>query len=84
MNPFLAGDKCIPRDKIHSKKFALFPISDSPEECNFWLKLDPPLSVAPWSKNCMIYQHDQICSKYEISRDGKSIDSCEHKKNCIK
>lgn len=40
--------------------------------------------MAPWPANCMIYQHDDICWKYEISRDGKSVDSCDRKKDCEK
>jgi len=29
-----------------------------------------------------VYQHDNGCNKYEISRDNKKIDSCELKYKC--
>ena len=77
INPLAAPDKCIKRDIVHKKKFALFPIANQPDKCNFWVNATKPMLVAPWPKNCMIYQHDNVCMKYEISRDGKSIDSCE-------
>ena len=84
INPLAAPDKCIKRDTIHKKKFALFPIANQPDKCNFWVNATKPMLVAPWPKNCMIYQHDNVCMEYEISRDGKSIDSCEIKKKCKK
>ena len=49
-----------PEDKNYNYKvkrpltFPLFP-QDDPKECNFWLNEDPPLKVAPWPKNCLIY-----------------------------
>jgi len=29
-----------------------------------------------------VYVHDNDCNRYEISRDGKGIDSCQLKKDC--
>lgn len=77
VNPLAGPDKCIKRETLHKKRFALFPIADDPAKCNFWNNATKPMLVAPWPKNCMIYQHTDLCWKYEISRDGKSIDSCE-------
>ena len=44
------------------------------EECNFWLDLE--LTTAPWPKGCWKYQYTDPCNQYEISFDGKSVDSC--------
>ena len=44
------------------------------EECNFWLDIE--LTTAPWPKGCWKYQYTDPCNQYEISYDGKSIDSC--------
>lgn len=55
VNPLAADDKCIKRETLHKKKFALFPIADDPEKCNFWNNATKPMLVAPWPKNCMIY-----------------------------
>ena len=38
--------------------------------------------VAPWPKNCRVYQHDNGCNRYEISRDNKKVDSCDLKFKC--
>ena len=54
-NPLAPPDKCIKRDTLHKKKFALFPIANDPAQCNFWNNATKPILVAPWPKNCMIY-----------------------------
>ena len=38
--------------------------------------------VAPWPKDCRRYQYNNACNKYEISKDGKSVDSCNIGKDC--
>lgn len=51
------------------------------EECNFWTDLE--LTTAPWPKGCWKYQYTDPCNQYEISFDGKSVDSCNiNKKDC--
>ena len=49
------------------------------EECNFFVK--EGLTAQPWPENCQLFWRDD-CSKYEISKDGKSIESCEVDKQC--
>lgn len=46
------------------------------DQCNFWL-WDPNYNAneKPWPKDCKLFQTN-TCDKYEISRDGKSVDSC--------
>lgn len=43
-------------------------------ECNFFKQ--EGLETAPWPKDCQNFKRDE-CSMYEISKDGKSIESCE-------
>ena len=49
------------------------------QQCNFWLDLD--LTTAPWPKGCWKYQYTDPCNQYEISFDGKSVDSCNINKD---
>ena len=68
-----------PLPELHKKStFLLFP--NHTKECNFFA--DQDYIVAPWPANCQVYQHTNKCNKYEISRDGKSIESCDLKYNC--
>ena len=60
-------------DGAHAKETTRFEYISF--ECNAFFK-DSGLMVAPWPENCKIFKYDE-CSSYEISRDGKSIDSCE-------
>eukprot|EP00356_Strombidium_inclinatum_P015156 CAMPEP_0170479570 /NCGR_PEP_ID=MMETSP0208-20121228/760_1 /TAXON_ID=197538 /ORGANISM="Strombidium inclinatum, Strain S3" /LENGTH=130 /DNA_ID=CAMNT_0010751991 /DNA_START=8 /DNA_END=400 /DNA_ORIENTATION=+ len=43
-------------------------------QCNFFV--DEELVVAPWPDNCKIFQR-KACYFYEVSKDGKSIESCQ-------
>ena len=81
-NPLKAPKKCINRSDVKTNPKAMFPIKDKPDICNFWVNVTPPMIVAPWPKNCMIYIHDNACNQYQISRDGKKIISCDVPKNC--
>ena len=47
---------------------------------NFWR--EEGLTATPWAKGCKIYQHTNPCNKYEISFDGKSIESCDMPYEC--
>ena len=63
---------------IHTKPFTLF--SNVSAACNFFTEQE--LVRAPWPQNCQVYQHTDGCKKYEISRDGKKVNSCELKYGC--
>ena len=76
-------EKCTVRDQIRESKAASFPIKDDPKTCNFWMAGDSPLNTAPWTKDCLIYQYDNACNKYQISRDGKKVVSCDVPAGCI-
>ena len=83
-NPLKPIEKCIARDMIRASPAASFPIKDDPKVCNFWTAGDAPLNTAPWTKDCLIYQYDNACNKYQISRDGKKVISCDTgPKNCV-
>ena len=75
-NPLRPAEKNYDYKIIRSKPFPLFPLAD-PKICNFWLNEKPALTIAPWPKNCLIYQYKDKCAKYEISHDGKAVESCE-------
>ena len=64
--------------EIHEKDGALLP--NITQECNFFH--DQGLAQAPWPLNCRFYRSNNNCNKYEISRDGKSVDSCQLQYNC--
>ena len=64
--------------EVHVKKFQYLP--DVGPQCNFWIPRG--LVSAPWNENCRVFRTDN-CNRYEISVDGKSIDSCEQNKTCI-
>ena len=80
-NPLAAAPRNSTNNTVHNKTGAKFP--NITEECNLLgdKNLDSFL-VAPWPKNCKVYQYTNACKKYEISKDGKSIDSCDLKYNC--
>jgi hypothetical protein len=80
-NPLRPPEKNYDYKILRSKPFPLFPLAD-PKICNFWLNEKPVLTVAPWPKNCLIYQYKDKCAKYEISHDGKTVESCEQKEDC--
>ena len=42
------------------------------DQCNFFVGM----SEKPWPENCREWKTN-VCDTYEISRDGKSVDSCE-------
>lgn len=65
---------------LHNKTFPFYETIGP--ECNFWKKTNPPLTIAPWPLNCRVYKHNNDCNSYEISRDGKGVDSCKLKKDC--
>ena len=71
-NPLAAPPKNSTNNTVHNKTGSLY--ANISEECNFFTKLNTV--VAPWPKNCKVYQYDNGCNKYEISKDGKSVDSC--------
>ena len=73
-----APPKNATNNTFHNKTGAKFP--NITDECNFFTKLNS--LVAPWPKNCKVYQYNDECNKYEISKDGKSVDSCDLKYNC--
>ena len=81
-NPLKPAEKNYDYKILRSKPFPLFPLAD-PKICNFWLNENPALTIAPWPKNCLIYQYKDKCAKYEISHDGKSVESCEKKEDCV-
>jgi hypothetical protein len=64
--------------RIHNKSLPFY--DQIGEECNFFIELG--LVKAPWPAECRVYQHTDGCNKYEISRDGKGVDSCQLEKNC--
>ena len=64
--PFGSAEKPWKKEKAAYSTFG--------EECNFWLDLE--LTTAPWPKGCWKYQYTDPCNQYEISFDGKSVDSC--------
>lgn len=80
-NPLRPPEKNYDYKIVRTKPFPLFPLAD-PKICNFWLNTEPPLTIAPWPKNCLIYQHNDKCAKYEIGHDGKAVESCEVKEDC--
>ena len=57
---------------VHVREATLFDYIGL--ECNFFR--NSGTMVAPWPDNCKVFQTDE-CSSYEVSRDGKSVDSCE-------
>ena len=58
----------------HKKFNYTYPIVDA--TCNFWVNETIEKSP-PWPKGCWKYQYKNPCNFYEISFDGKSIDSCQ-------
>ena len=80
-NPLRPPEKNYDYKIVRTKPFPLFPLAD-PKICNFWLNERPALTVAPWPKNCLIYQWKDKCMKFEISHDGKAVESCEKKEDC--
>ena len=58
---------------VHVKEATLFDYIGL--ECNKFFRNSGTV-VAPWPDNCKVFKTDE-CSSYEISRDGKSVDSCE-------
>ena len=75
IGPVVEADR-IPR--IHNKSLPFYDTIG--DQCNFFTELQ--LSKAPWPPECRVYQHEDGCNKYEISRDGKGVDSCQLQKDC--
>ena len=68
---------------LHNKTFPFYDTIGP--QCNFWKNLtaaELTNGTAPWPLNCRVYKHKNDCNRYEISRDGKSVDSCKLKKDC--
>ena len=71
-------------NKVPERYNKTLPFYDNlSESCNFYV--EEGLTTAPWPKDCRVYSYTNSCNRYEISRDGKSIDSCDLKEEpeCI-
>jgi hypothetical protein len=64
-------DKSLDHPDEYEKQLPVF--STVTPECNFFMSYDK----APWPKNCRVIKHGLTCNKYEISRDGKHVHSCQ-------
>ena len=68
-------------DPYYKKTLPFYDQADA--ECNFFnekMNGGKNMTTTPWPEGCRVYSYNNSCNRYEISKDGKSVDSCEIKK----
>lgn len=94
LGPFPLPD-LIPRPHIRQVNSTFGEDAEYSDRCNYWTRtghagkksLESKVSVAPWPGNCRRWvlkqsRNTECIEEYEISRDGKSIDSCKLNDTC--